>query len=65
MLKNVSEEIRDCLQHAEHCRRQAAAQTCPKLKNNFLDMEQRWLSLARSYTFTKGLTDLSEKTKAS
>ena len=63
MLSNQSEQIRECLRHAEDCARQAAAQTCPKLKEDFLDMERRWLLLARSYEFTEQLTDLSAGTK--
>ncbi len=63
MLTNLSEEIRECLQHAEECARQAAAQNCPKLKQDFLDMERRWLSLARSYEFSERLNDFSSETK--
>jgi hypothetical protein len=48
MLNNLSGQIRDCLRHAEDCASEAAAQTCPKLKQDFLDMERRWLFLARS-----------------
>jgi hypothetical protein len=62
MLNNLSEQIRDCLRHAEDCARQAAVQTCPKLKADFLDMERRWLFLARSYEFTERVTDLSAET---
>ncbi len=53
MLNNLSEQIRECLQHAEH------AQTDPSLKQDFLDLEQRWLLLARSYEFTDRLSDFS------
>jgi len=53
MLKNLSDDIRECLRHVEDCARKAAAQTCPKLKQDFLDLEQRWLYLARSYEFTE------------
>ena len=63
MLKNLSEEIRECLQHAENCARKAAAQSCPKLKQDFLELERRWLYLARSYEFTERLTDFSVETK--
>jgi hypothetical protein len=41
--------------------RQAAAQTDPKLKLDFLDMERRWRSLARSYDFTEQLSGFSKK----
>ena len=63
MLKNLSEEIRECLLHAENCARKAAAQSCPKLKQDFLELERRWLYLARSYEFTERLTDFSVETK--
>jgi hypothetical protein len=34
-----------------------------KLKHDFLVMERRWLSLARSYEFTERLSDSSNETK--
>ena len=63
VLNNLSVQVRECLQHAEHCARQAAAQTNCKLKEDFLEMERRWLFLARSYEFTERLTDFSGETK--
>ncbi len=60
---NLNPQIRECLRHAQDCARQAATQTCPKLKEDFLDMERRWLFLARSYEFTDQLTDFSGETK--
>ena len=63
MLNNLSEEIRECLQHAEDCSRKAASQSCPKTKQDFLELEQRWLFLARSYEFTERLTDFSGEAK--
>jgi hypothetical protein len=63
MLNNLSEQIRVCLEHAEDCMRQADAQSDPKLKADFLDMERRWLFLARSYEFTERLDDFSGETK--
>jgi hypothetical protein len=63
VLKNLSEEIRECYRHAEDCARQAAAQTNSKLKEDFLALERRWLFLARSYEFTERLSDLSDETK--
>jgi hypothetical protein len=61
MLGNLSEQIRECLQHAEDCRRQAGAQTCLQLKEDFLDMERRWVFLARSYEFTERLANFSDE----
>jgi hypothetical protein len=43
------------------CARQADAQTDPKLKQDFLDMERRWLALAQSYQFGQSLTDFSKR----
>src|SRR6516225_8976379 len=63
VLNNLSEQIRECLQHAEDCARKATAQSCPKLKQDFLDLERRWLYLARSYEFTERLTDFSGEMK--
>lgn len=64
MLNNMSEQIRECLRHAEDCARQASAQTCPNLKKDFSDMERRWLFLARSYEFTERVTDFQTKPEA-
>ena len=63
MLNNLSEQIRECLQHAGDCAQRAAVQTDPQLKQDFLDTERRWLFLTRSYEFTDRLTDLSDETK--
>jgi hypothetical protein len=63
MLKNLSEQVRECYMHAEHCAQQAGLQTDPKLKNDFFEMEERWLTLARSYEFTHRLESFSNETK--
>jgi hypothetical protein len=63
VLNNLGEEIRECYLHAEDCARKATAQPDPKLKQDFLDLEQRWLFLARSYEFTQRLTECSDDTK--
>ena len=63
MLKNLSEEVRECYRHAEDCARKAAAQTDPNLKADFLDLELRWQFLARSFEFSERLTDFSDEAK--
>jgi hypothetical protein len=63
VLNRLSEQVRACLQHAEDCARQAAAQTCPKRKEDFLDLERRWLALARSCEFSDRLDDFCGKAK--
>jgi hypothetical protein len=63
VLNNVSEQIRECYRRAEECARKAAAQTDPKLKADFLDLERHWLVLARSYDFAERLTNFWGETK--
>jgi len=63
VLNNLSAQVGGCLQHAEDCARKATAQTDPQLKQDYLDLERRWLFLARSYEFTEWLTDFSDETK--
>jgi hypothetical protein len=63
VLNNLSEQIRECLRHAEDCSRKAAAQTDPNLKEDFLNLERRWLFLARSYEFTQRLGDFSDEAR--
>jgi hypothetical protein len=62
MLQSLSERIRECYEHAEECARKADAQTDPTLKQDFLDMEKRWLTLARSFEFSQRLGDFSDET---
>ena len=63
MLNNLSEQIRECLRHAEDCAGSAAAQTDPQLKEDFLGMERRWLFLPRSYELTERVTDFTADNK--
>jgi hypothetical protein len=44
----LSAQIRDCLQHAEECARNAKAQNNPGLRDDFLQLEKLWRELARS-----------------
>jgi hypothetical protein len=55
MLQNLNEEIRECLQRAEECRRRSEVEARSDAKADFLEMERRWLSLARSYEFSEQL----------
>jgi hypothetical protein len=63
ILKNLNERIRDCYQHAEDCARKATAVTDPRLRQDYLNLEQGWLLLARSCDLTQGLTDFSNEIK--
>jgi hypothetical protein len=53
MLPNETEEVRECLRRAEECARQAKAQLDTRFQQAFLDLEQRWLRLARSYELSE------------
>jgi hypothetical protein len=63
VLNNLSAQIRGCYEHADGCARKAAAQTDPKLKQDYLDLERRWLLLAKSYDLTGRLADFSAEAK--
>jgi len=63
MLDNLSEQVRECHRHAELCAWRAGVQTDSQLKDVYLEMEHRWLTLARSYEFTERLSDFSDETK--
>jgi hypothetical protein len=50
LLENLSEEVRQCYEHAEECAGQARATTQDeKLRADYLRLAQGWLKLARSY----------------
>ncbi len=57
MPNTPSEQIRECLAHAEECVRQANAQTNPTLKQDFWATGWRWLAFARSYRSRQHLPD--------
>ena len=61
MLNNLSEQIRECLQHAEDCARKAAAlPDSSTFRQDFLNLEQRWLELARSIEFGEQLDSFTK-----
>jgi hypothetical protein len=57
MLQQLSEQVRECHRRAIDARIQADATADPALKRWYSDLEDRWLFLARSYTFTEILQD--------
>jgi hypothetical protein len=60
MLDNLSEEIRGRLRYADECARKAKETNKPKLREEFLEMERRWLRLAHSYQFAKKLKNVGK-----
>jgi hypothetical protein len=56
VLNNISKQVRKCLRHAEDCSREAAAHPDGSpLRQDFLEMENRWLKLALSIELTERL----------
>jgi len=51
----LTEEIAECYRHASHCRERARRAIDPETERDFLEVERRWLSLARSYEFAERL----------
>jgi hypothetical protein len=60
MLQKLSSEILECHRHADECRQRSKAASTDPARQDFLDMEQRWLSLARSYEFAERLSNFVE-----
>jgi hypothetical protein len=61
MLQNLSEEIRECLHRAEECKRLSKTALTACAIKDYLDMESRWLTLARSYEFTERLSSFTRR----
>jgi hypothetical protein len=60
MLQKLSEEIQECYRHADECRQRAEKAFTEKGRQEFIDMERRWLSLADSYEFAERLSNYVE-----
>ncbi|MGB8631874.1 MAG: PAS domain-containing protein, partial [Xanthobacteraceae bacterium] len=61
MLQQLSEQVRECHRRAAEAKAQAEATADPALKRSYLDLEDRWLFLARSHMFTESLQDLADQ----
>jgi hypothetical protein len=56
MLNDLTEEICECLRHAEECAREAAElPNGSSFRHDFLELQNRWLELARSIEVGKQL----------
>jgi PAS domain S-box-containing protein len=62
MLQRLSEQVRACHERAAEAKSNAEATADPELKADFLDMERRWLALARSYAYGESLGDFAVAT---
>jgi hypothetical protein len=56
MRVKLTTEIQECYGHAAECRQRAKEARDPETLQDLLDMEGRWLSLARSYEFAEQLS---------
>jgi len=62
VLNNLSEQIRECLQHAEECAREAAAlPNSSPFRKEFAQLEKRWLELAGSIEIGEQLDSFTKK----
>jgi hypothetical protein len=59
MLANLSVEVHECLRHARDCAERAKIEPSPALQRDYIDMERRWLKLARSYQLYERLQTFS------
>src|SRR5262245_20419316 len=59
MLQRLSEQVRACHETAAEAKSEAEATADPALKAKFLDVERRWLALARSYAYSESLGDFA------
>ena len=59
MFTNLNEQASECRRHAVSCASNAAIQSDPQLRQDFVQMERRWLGLASSYEFLERLDLLS------
>jgi hypothetical protein len=63
MLQNLSEEIRECLRRAGECKRLSRTALSTSAIEEYLEMEHRWQTLARSYEFAERLSRFTEQPK--
>ena len=46
LLESLSDQVRECLRHADDCAQLAASQTDPKLRRDYLIIGACWLKLS-------------------
>ena len=59
MLEQLSDQLRECYELAAEAKARADATDAPAFKAEFLEVERRWLTLARSYEFSDRLGDFA------
>jgi PAS domain S-box-containing protein len=61
MLSDLSQQIRECHERAAEARERAGATSDAALKGELLELERRWLVLARSHAFSESLDDFTHE----
>jgi hypothetical protein len=61
MLNNVSEEITLCYQRAGECHAKAEDASNEAARQEYFDLERRWLMLARGYELSERLTSFTKE----
>src|ERR1700751_5936119 len=60
MPSKFSTQVRECREYAAEARAKAEATRDPALSLELLEMERRWLVLARGFAFTESLEDFTK-----
>ena len=60
MLRQLSEQVREYLNRAEACARKAENASSEELRDDYLTLQRRWLSLASSFELGERLVDFSK-----
>lgn len=63
MLLKLAEKVADCHRRARDARQRADAATDPVLKQDYLNLERRWMMLAESYQFTERVSDFQHEVR--
>jgi hypothetical protein len=58
MLLQLTGDIAECYQYAAHAHERAKRANDPATKQDFLNLERRWLSLAHNYEFAEQLREI-------
>ena len=61
MLQKTQEDVAYCYQRAEEARRMGARETDLARRQEYADMETRWIKLAISYQFAEQLNTYQEE----
>ena len=61
MPERVDKDVEYCRQRADECQRMAVQETHPALKQDYLDLEARWLKLAACYEFPDRMIEYSAR----